>query len=182
MSTTSILFTYDDYLTLPSNGKRHEIIEGELLMTPAPSPEHQRIVLRVSRILDEFVQMHGLGEILVSPVDVVLSMTDVVQPDVAFVSRERMEIVTKKNIVAAPDLVVEILSESTEKTDRVAKKAIYERFGVKEYWIVDPVSKAVEVYQLKDGKFSPASMSVGNTPVNSSLFPSLSFSASRLFA
>jgi Uma2 family endonuclease len=181
MASTSILFTYDDYVTLPANGKRHEIIEGDLLMTPAPSPDHQRVVVRLSRILDEFVQTHALGEVLVSPVDVVLSMTDVVQPDVVVVSRHRMEIVTKKNIVAAPDLVVEILSESTEKTDRVAKKALYERFGVQEYWIVDPVARAVEVYQLKEGKLSLSSITNADERVASPLFPLLAFPASRLF-
>jgi len=108
-------------------------------------------------------------------------MTDIVQPDVVFVSRMRLEIVTRKNIVAAPDLVVEILSESTEKTDRTSKKVLYERHGVKEYWIIDPAEQAVELYQIIEGKFLLALKANGHEVITSKIFPSLSFPASRLF-
>jgi Uma2 family endonuclease len=181
MSQTAVLFTYDDYLVLPENGKRHEIIDGELLMTPAPSPEHQMISSRLHTLLSQVVREFDLGLVLYSPLDVVLSMTDIVQPDLVYIRRERNNIVTKKNVVAAPDLVIEILSESTEKTDRVHKKILYERHGVQEYWIVDPVQKSVEVYNLDANALTITSTFKGKDSVRSALIPQLSFPASYLF-
>lgn len=148
MPTAKMVVTYHDYLKLPNDGKRYEILEGELLMTPAPETDHQRISRNLEFILHGYAVEHSLGEVLDAPVDVVLSMTTVVQPDIVFISQSRSHIVTKKNIVEAPDLVIEILSESSETTDRTTKKRIYERYGMKEYWIVDPVTQSVEQYVL----------------------------------
>ncbi len=148
METAKMIVTYDDYLKLPNDGNRYEILEGELVMTPAPETDHQRISRNLEFILHSYATEHSLGEVFFALVDVVFSMTTVVQPDIIFVSTERSHIVTKKNIIAAPDLVVEILSESTEATDRTTKKKLYEQYGVKEYWIVDPVSQTVEQYIL----------------------------------
>ena len=181
MSQAAVLFTYDDYLVLPENGKRHEIIDGELLMTPAPSPEHQRLLGRLYTVLEAVVRENDLGTVLFAPVDVVLSMTDIVQPDLVFITRERNNIVTKKNVVAAPDLVVEILSESTEKTDRVHKKMLYERYGVREYWIVDPEQRSVEVYNNDANLLKMTSTFKGKDNVRSALIPQLSFPVSSLF-
>lgn len=144
--TLTRLVTYDDYRHLPDDGKQYQIIGGELYMTPAPTTLHQRIALRIKVKLFEYVEKKELGEILDAPVDVVLSMTDVVQPDIVFVAKERLNIITKKNIVEAPDLVVEILSEHTESIDRNKKKELYERHGVNEYWMVDPEAKRIEQY------------------------------------
>ncbi|MBI4546680.1 MAG: Uma2 family endonuclease [Ignavibacteriae bacterium] len=181
MQQTSVVFTYDDYLTLPADGKRYEIIEGELYMTPAPFTDHQRILGRLFRLLDEFVRKNNLGEVFLAPTDVVLSMTSVVQPDILFVSKERSNIITKKNIIAAPDLVIEILSEATEKTDRTAKKAMYEQFGVREYWIVDPEQKLVEVYTLVGNKFSESGVYRGNDKLKSALLRELSLEVNKIF-
>jgi len=181
MQQSSTVFTYDDYLSLPGDGKRYEIIDGDLSMTPAPSPEHQRVLGRLFRQLDEVVRRNQLGEVFISPIDIVLSMTNVVQPDLVFISEEQKHIVTKRNVVAPPDLVVEILSESTEKADRTMKKTLYERYGVKEYWIVDAESQQVEIHILKEGKYvSPTTFSINDT-VKSSLLPGLSFRTSSLF-
>ena len=152
-STATILFTYDDYLALPDDGKRHEIIGGELSMTPAPFTDHQRILLNIFRPIDNYVRKRKLGEVLIAPVDVILSMTDVVQPDLIFISRDHSRIITKKNVISAPDLVIEILSGSSAWRDRSIKKSLYEKYGVLEYWIVDPEEQAIEVYVLKENKF-----------------------------
>jgi Uma2 family endonuclease len=153
-TTKSRLTTYDDYRHLPDDGKQHQIIEGQLYMTPAPTTLHQRILLNLFRLIDPFVNKSELGEILIAPVDVVLSMTDVVQPDLVFVAKQRSNIVTKKNIVDAPDLIAEIVSENSEIIDRNKKMALYERHGVKEYWIVDPSAKCVEQYLLNNRRLS----------------------------
>ena len=153
ITTLSRLTTYDDYRNLPDDGKQHQIIGGELYMTPAPTPYHQEISLNLAFILNKYVKQHNLGNIYTAPIDVVLSMTDVVQPDLVYVAKERLNIITKKNIVDAPDLVVEVLSDNTETIDRQKKMVLYEKHGVKEYWIVDPSEKAIEQYVLKEKTF-----------------------------
>jgi len=145
-TTESRLTTYDDYRHLPDDGTQYQIIKGRLYMTPAPTTIHQRILLNLIRVLDPFVENKNLGEILIAPVDVVLSMTDVVQPDLVFVAKERLNIITKKNIVEAPDLVVEILSEHTKTIDRQNKMELYEKYDVNEYWIVDPDANMIEQF------------------------------------
>jgi len=140
-------FTYEDYLLMPEE-RRYELIEGELYMTPSPVPYHQKVVGNLYLILRDFVDRRGLGEVIIAPCDVVLSEYDVVQPDLMFISRERMEIIKERNVCGAPDLVIEVLSEGTAERDRVLKKKLYARAGVKEYWIVDPYRKEIEVYEL----------------------------------
>lgn len=139
-------FTYDDYIALPDDAKRYEIIEGEVSMTPAPSPRHQEIQLRLSSALFFHVNKHSLGTVLTSPIDLVLSMVDVVQPDVLFVARERSHIIAKKNLVGIPNLIVEILSPSSTTRDQKEKLNLYQRYGLPEYWIVNPDSQIIEVY------------------------------------
>jgi Uma2 family endonuclease len=144
---TPLKLTYEDYLHLPEDGKRHELIDGEHYVTPAPIPGHQSIVVNLLRILTSFVHEHRLGRVFTAPVDIVLSEVDVVQPDVLFVARERLDLVTEKNLRGAPDLVVEVLSDSTRRTDEITKRHLYDRYGVAEYWIVDPVLETVKVYR-----------------------------------
>ncbi len=145
-----VKFTYQDYRST-SDDERYELIDGELIrMAPAPNTQHQRLVLRISKFIDEFVAVEGLGEVFVSPVDVVLSDSDVVQPDLLFVSNERAYLVTELNIRGAPDLVVEIISPSSSGRDRNVKRALYARYGVGEYWLVDPEPGTVTVLLLAD--------------------------------
>lgn len=154
MATQTKLVTYDDYQNLPDDGNRYEIIGGELFMTSAPKTAHQQISLKLSSYLFNHDEKNQLGEVLTAPFEVALSMTDIVQPDIIFVSSERSEIITEKNIVAAPDMVVEILSESTEVVDRNQKKDLYEKYGVKEYWIVAPEEKQIEQYVLEGNSYA----------------------------
>jgi len=174
MRTTSPIVTYDDYLTLPADGKRYEIIEGELSMTPAPFTDHQRILGRLFRFIDEFARKNNAGEVFVAP-------TDVVQPDILFVTKERSHIITIKNIIAAPDLVIEILSESTAVIDRTTKKSLYEKYGVKEYWIVDPDNEVIECFLLKEAKFTLVGSFKKDVSFESVLLKGLTIEVNKIF-
>lgn len=140
--------TYADYERIPADGKRHEIIEGEWYSTPTPPTAHQRVSGSLLCILDAHARKTGRGECFCAPLDVLLSDFDIVQPDLLFISPERSAILTEKNIQGAPDLVVEIVSPSTAAIDRGRKLELYGRTGVREYWIVDPAAKLVEVHEF----------------------------------
>jgi len=146
-------YTYRDYLSFPDDGYTYQIIDGEVFMAPAPSPYHQRISRNIEFILWRFVSERGLGEVLDAPCDVVLSEENVVQPDLLFISRERLSIIGEASVNGPPDLVVEIISPSTETLDREVKRRLYERFGVKEYWVVDPERREIEIWLLREGRF-----------------------------
>ncbi len=139
--------TYEDYVRIPDDGKRHEIIDGEHYVTAAPFLRHQRIARRLVARFEAFLSEHPLGEYFFAPTDVILSPHDIVQPDLLFISSDRASILTEKNIQGAPDLVVEILSGSSRRMDEVLKRRAYERFGAREYWIVDPQSSTAQVWE-----------------------------------
>ncbi len=145
-------YTYDDYLKTPDD-ERYELIEGELIMTPSPITEHQRISRKLTVQLSIYVEKYNLGEIFVAPYDVYLDNENVVQPDILFVSKDRLNIIGEKNIQGAPDIVIEIISESNAYRDLVQKKKLYARFQVKEYWIVIPGEELIEIYTLKDNTY-----------------------------
>ena len=151
-TTAKKKYTYADYLETPDD-ERYELIEGELFMTPSPVTRHQRISKKILIALDTYVTNNDLGEVFDAPLDVYLDNENVVQPDILFISKERLNIIGEKNIQGAPDLVIEIISESSAYRDLVQKKKLYARFGVKEYWIVLPEESSVEVYGLKDKVF-----------------------------
>ena len=179
MKTAARKLTYADYEKIPADGHRHESIEGEEFMTPAPETDHQRISSRLERVLDGHVFRHRLGEILHAPIDAVLSENDIVQPDVVFISNTRSGIVTKKNIHGAPDLVVEILSPSTAAVDRGRKRDLYERSGCAEYWIIDPSSQTIEIHEFG----SPRRVRIykEGQSFESALFPGLTVRLSDVF-
>ena len=141
--------TYQDYAKTPE-GEIWELIDGEKFMPPSPGEAHQRINIRLGSRLHMFVEDGGLGRMYIAPFDVVLSELDVVQPDLLFVSNERAHIVTSANVRGAPDLVVEIRSPSTASRDWTIKRDLYAKYGVKEYWVVDPVERRVWVMLLDD--------------------------------
>lgn len=144
-----IRYTYEDYLSLPDDGKRYQVIEGEIYMVPAPAPWHQDITRKLVILLNEFVERHKLGKVYFALCDVVLSEEDIIQPDIFFISKEREHIITEQNFQGAPDLIIEIISPFTAKLDKSLKMKLYERFGVKEYWLVDPDGEEIEVLTLK---------------------------------
>jgi Uma2 family endonuclease len=149
----SIKFTYDDVLNFRADGRRHEIIDGEHYVTPSPNTKHQRIVTTLTVALGRYLAGNPLGELFVAPFDVVLTELDVVQPDMLYISRERMSVLTRQHVRGAPDLVVEILSPGTRTTDEVTKRKVYERFGVQEYWIVDPELDTIKIYRHTEQRF-----------------------------
>ena len=151
--TPAVKFTYEDYQHTPDD-QRYELLDGELIMAPAPNVGHQRIGTQLGWRLAQFVTERGLGEVFFAPCDVVLSNTDVVQPDLLFVSHERAHLLLGgANVLGAPDLVVEILSPSTAGRDRTLKRALYAKHGVREYWLVDPDARTVPVLRLDGGAF-----------------------------
>jgi Uma2 family endonuclease len=153
----SVKFTYEDFVNFPDDGKRHEIIDGEHFVTPSPNTKHQAVSMNLTRAFVLWLERSPLGLLFAAPFDVVLSELDVVEPDLIYISRERAAIVTEKHVRGAPDLVVEILSAGSRKTDEVTKRKLYERFGVAEYWVVDPELEAIKIYRRMDAAFQRAS-------------------------
>ena len=145
----AVRLTYEDYCAAPADN-RYELLDGELIMVPAPNLKHESVRSRLGRELINFIVEHKLGELFYAPCDVLLSDNDIVQPDLLFVSREREHLLSGgQNVQGAPDLAVEILSLSTAEKDRGKKRALYGKHGVTEYWLVDPVAETVEIHRLQ---------------------------------
>ena len=146
----------DDLRSFPDDRNRYEIIGGQLIVSPSPSTRHQQILLELATSLKLYLLAERRGQVFVAPLDVRLSFYDVVQPDLLVVLNDRADIIQERGILGAPNLVVEILSPSSQVNDRVDKAALYARSGVQEYWIVDPDTETVTVYGLDGDRFSPA--------------------------
>ncbi len=173
-------FTHADLLSLPEDNKRREIIEGELFVTPSPIANHQTILLNLAKTFLDYLNDHPIGKVYVSPLDVILSEFDVLQPDLMFVLKERTGIV-KDWVRGAPDLVIEILSPTTAARDRGIKLKAYARFGVKEYWIVDPDERAVEVCRLTPEGYTLAQTCGRKDTLASTLLPGFALSVGSIF-
>jgi len=154
--SAGVKLTYDDLVHFPDDGKRHELIDGEHYVAPSPNTRHQRVVLNLTSLLWIFLRQNRIGEVFGSPLDVIFSDFDVVEPDLLFVSKERGAVVTEKNIRGAPDLAVEVGSPATRRRDEKTKLQLYERFGVSEYWVVDPDLDVIKVYRLVEGRYQRA--------------------------
>lgn len=181
MSFPGPRFTYEDYKLMPED-KRYEVIEGDLLMTPAPNVPHQKTLGRLYRKLAAFVEEEGLGDVLLAPTDVILSSENVIQPDLLFVSQERLSVIDRDGVHAAPDLVVEILSPSTAVRDQVVKRKLYAKYGVREYWVVNPESRSVEVAVLGAGGLETWRTFPVSSTLASPLLAGLAIQVSELFA
>lgn len=179
-------YTYDDYCTLPEDmSRRYELLHGDLYMVPAPTTRHQQISINLSLLLQRHVKSHRLGEILYSPVDVILGHGDareVVQPDLLFVATGRLHIVKLHGIEGPPDLVVEILSPGTEERDRGYKLTMYARHGVPEYWIIDPHTRTMDLYRTGPSGYLPAMHYGENDIIACPLFGDLIIPLSEVFA
>jgi Uma2 family endonuclease len=175
--------TYEDYLLFPDDGKRHEIIDGDHYVTPAPKTKHQTISLNLTIALGSFVKEHGLGLVLAALCDVILSDENVVQPDLLFISTSRATIVTEENVRGAPDLIVEIISEATRKKDEATKRKLYERFGVREYWIVDPELEVVKIFRRAQRGYARALelSKEADDVLTTEIFPGLKLGLSEIF-
>jgi len=173
--------TYEDYCLLPDDGKRYEIIDGELYVTPSPVSAHQRVVTNLTYYLVEFTKRLGQGQVFVAPFDVVFSHYDVVEPDLIYISTERASVLTEKNVQGAPDLVVEVLSESTEGRDRTTKLKLYARYGVREYWMIDPATRTAEIYRTVPQGLELASTFGAARELTSPLLPGLRLTLAKVF-
>jgi len=172
--------TYDDYCRLPDNGRRYEIIDGELFVTPSPRRAHQKVVTQLSRVLGNFVEAGDCGEVYVAPFDVVFSLFDVVEPDILYVSKKRASVVTEENIQGAPDLVVEVLSASTAEIDRTTKLKLYARYGVQEYWLIDPERCTAEIYRREPQGFERVASLEASGSLTTPLLPGFSVTLREL--
>jgi len=173
--------TYNDYLKTPDD-KRYELIEGELIMTPSPVTYHQWVSKNIEYELERFVREKKTGRIFDAPYDVCLDNENVLQPDILYISRERFSIIEEKNIQGAPDLIVEILSESTAYNDLIKKKKLYAKHGVREYWIVDPGEKSIEVYSLVRKEYVLSSSFSINDNLISPLLTGLNIELASVFS
>ena len=183
MATTApaVKLTYDDYCAAPAD-ERYELLDGKLIMVPASNITHQRVQSRLGRRLSNFIVEQELGELLYAPCDVLFSDTDVVQPDLLYVSRQREHLLSGgQNVQGAPDLVVEILSRSTAEQDRGEKRALYGRHGVTEYWLVDPVGETIEIHRLQGEVLTPTCTFGRDDTLGSELFPGLEIDLDDVF-
>jgi Uma2 family endonuclease len=153
MASVKVVLTYQDYAALPDDGRRYEIHDGELSVTPAPGRTHQFVVLRLGAALDAHVTARGLGEVYIAPFDVILADTTIVQPDIIFVANDRLAIFSERGAEGAPTLAIEVLSPSTTRIDRNRKRELYARHAAPHYWIVDPERRVIEVYRLVAGAY-----------------------------
>ena len=184
MATTQpvVKLTYEDYRNAPGDD-RCELLDGDLVMVAAPNLKHQKVQRRLGQRLSQFIEEHDLGEFFYAPCDVVLSDTDVVQPDLLFVSREREHLLSGgENVQGAPDLVVEILSPATAERDRGYKRELYGKHGVGEYWLVDPIAETVTVHRQRAGVLTAARTFTREETLRSSLLPGLELRLEDVFS
>ena len=175
------VYTYADYSSLPE-GSHYQLIGGDLVMTPAPSTYHQRISKRIEFIFVGFLEKKSdMAEVLYAPIDVYFSDKEVYQPDIIVISRERIDIIGEDKIEGAPDLIVEILSPSTAYYDLRHKKDVYARGGVREYWIVDPLEKSIEIHTNTDSGFNCTTKAIVSGEVTSGLYSGLVVQLGEIF-
>jgi Uma2 family endonuclease len=173
--------SYADLERAPEDGRRYELYDGEVFVVPAPLPKHQIVTLAISDFVRGYAREHG-GFAVVSPIDIVFSDYDVLQPDVIYFSPDRAHLVDVNRVIRhAPDLCVEVLSPSTAATDRGKKMQMFARYGVPEYWIVDPAAESLEVYELGAGAYNLRLRASGDDAVSPRSLPGLTFSAVSLF-
>ncbi len=172
-------WTVEDFVQLEESNLPCELINGELFMSPAPSLTHQVVSSNLNDILKAYAKKIG-GFVAYSPFDVYLDNKNVFQPDLLLVRKQNLAIITERGLQGAPDLAVEIISPSNAFKDRNHKRRLYQKFGVKEYWIVDPGNRTLEIYDFSSEE-TPILYLVGEGEVTSNLLPGLSFSFADLF-
>jgi Uma2 family endonuclease len=184
-SDRGMKLTYDDFLLFPDDGMRHELIDGEHYVTPSPNTKHQRVSGNLHFFIRAWLEDHPVGQVFYAPFDVVFSRFDVVEPDLLYLSNERVaEVVTAQHVTGAPDIVIEIGSPGTRRRDEIIKRRLYERSGVAEYWVVDPDLDVVRVYRREAESFSrPDELSCeGGDLLTTPHLPGLRILLSRVFS
>lgn len=168
------------YAKLPE-GDDFQLIDGDIVMTPSPGSVHQQTSARLGFLFQQFLHSTGLGTLFYAPMDVYFTEYDTFQPDILIISRNRLEIIKEKRTEGAPDLIVEILSPSSGHYDLTQKKKVYESFGVKEYWIVDPIERTVEVCENGEMGFTLISQAKHSGRVDSNLMRGVFVETEKLF-
>jgi Uma2 family endonuclease len=178
--------TYEDFCRIPDDGMRHEIIDGVHYVTPSPVLRHQDLLGRLYLAIGMFLEIHpAVGRVFLSPLDTVFSKWDVVEPDLLFVAADQLEILTEANVQGAPALVIEILSPSTRKRDLGIKRQLFDRGGVREYWIVDPRARDITIHRrAEDGTFPKVAQvsAEDDSMLTTPLLPEFALSLTKLFA
>lgn len=169
---TKIKLTYQDYVLLPDDGKRYEILDGDLYVTPSPTARHQEVSFNLALALGQYVRAQGIGKIFTAPLDVVLADDSIAQPDILFIAKERLGIV-QDVVHGAPDLLIEILSPGTRERDRTLKRHLYARHGVRELWLVDPEDRTVAIFRLDPSSETPPRIFAERNTLTSDVLPSL---------
>jgi len=173
--------TYADYAAMPDDGHRYQVIEGTLSMTPAPNVAHQNSLENLLDVVRRHVRSARMGKVHIAPIDVVLSDENVVQPDLIFIAADRLKIITEANVQGAPDLVVEVLSPGSARIDRVQKRDLYARFGVREYWLVSPEAHTIEVLALRGQTFERLGLFGAGDAIRSDVLIDLAFKIDGVF-
>ena len=184
VTSAGMKLTYDDFVLFPDDGKRHELIDGEHYVTPSPNTKHQQVSLNLVVEIAGLLQGHPIGRLFHAPYDVVLSLFDVVEPDLLYISNERAaEVMTTQHLRGAPELVVEINSPGTRGRDETIKRRLYERAGVSEYWCIDPELDVVRVYRRERDRFArPVELSrEAGDVLATPLLPGLTLALQRIF-
>lgn len=174
------LWSFDQLIAeMPEANQPTELWDGELIMTPSPTSAHQAVVGRLVHTLSGFVSQGQLGQVYFAPLDVVFTQRRVVQPDVIFISNSRQTIIQDR-IRGVPDLIIEVVSLGTWRRDCVDKRALYEQFGVAEYWIVDPEAETVEVLTLQNDSYHLVGRFTPGQSARSVLLPGLEIPVSEI--
>jgi Uma2 family endonuclease len=181
-STLARPITRHEYATIPFGAPNYQLIEGDLVMAPSPGMFHQDIAGKLYCLFANFLLTRPLGRVFIAPLDVHLSDINIYQPDVFFIRRENESIIEEHGVEGAPDLVVEILSKTTEKYDLGIKRSVYARTGVEELWIIDPAKRTVALYRLADNADTPLATYRGEQKFESTVLPGLVIALPALFA
>ena len=175
-------YTYAGYCRLPDDGRQYEVIDGVLYMAPSPHPNHQWVSGNINSLLRGPTMAEGLGRVYFGPIGVIFPDGDVLQPDLIFVSRERLHIITNRGVEGPPELVVEVLSPSTRRRDLVLKRRRYASFGVLEYWLADPIRRTILVLELRGGEYVERGVYGVGDEIVTPLIPGLRISVAQVFA
>jgi Uma2 family endonuclease len=179
---TDIRFTYEEYRVLPETGPRYQLVDGDLLMSPAPTFWHQELLMRLATALRVFAEGKRAGKVVCAPLDVILSDEDVFQPDIVFVSAGHRKLIVPEGIRGTPDLCVEVLSPTNRGVDLGTKRLQYAKYGLAELWIADPDANTLQVFRLQEDPNNAVAVLTARDTITTPLLPGFAMKLDKLFA